>query len=122
MTHNTNCSSARRSFLLLLALLLLLPSCGKVSSESSETETVSADTAAEQTEETKTPSNLPDTDWQGKEFLVLGQTDKDGYAQFSTHEIDAAELTGDALNDAVFNRNMAIEENKWSKIVIDYKY
>lgn len=116
MTHNTNCSSARRSFLLLLALLLLLPSCGKVSSESSETETVSADTDAEQTEETKIQSNLPDTDWQGKEFLVLGQTDKDGYAQFSTHEIDAAELTGDALNDAVFNRNMAIEE-KYNVII-----
>lgn len=99
----------KRILVLLLAAMTVLPACGNSNTPDTTDTTANADTETVETE-TKLTTALPDTDWEGREFRVLGQTDADGYAQFSTHEIDAEELTGDALNDAVFNRNTIIED------------
>lgn len=105
----TSKNTLKRILILLLATMTLLPSCGNSTVETTNTDTTT-DTTETAPEETELTTKLPDTDWEGREYRVLGQTDRDGYAQFSTHEIAAEELTGDALNDAVFNRNTTIED------------
>lgn len=52
------------------------------------------------------PDNLPDTTFGGKSFRVM--TYNNSYGDDS-YEIVSEELTGDACNDAVYNRNLDIE-------------
>ena len=52
--------------------------------------------------------DLPDTDFGGREFRVLGN--EGNYPQFSSFEIYAEAENGDVVNDAVFKRNRAVEE------------
>lgn len=54
------------------------------------------------------PDNLPDTKFDGAEFRVMTRETYAGW-QYST-EIMVEELNGDACNDAVYNRNVEIEE------------
>lgn len=104
----------RRLFALILTLTLLLPtfsSCSDKGTESAPENTGTAENTLNpevEPEETERKSSLPDKDWGGRAFRVMGQTNPT-YSQFSTHELYAAELTGEALNDAVFNRNLTIE-------------
>ena len=108
MYTSTN-TTWKRILVLLLATMTVLPACGN--SDTPDTTDTTANTSTEVVEtETELTTALPDTDWEGREFRVLGQTDSEGYAQFSTHEIDAEELNGEALNDAVFNRNTTLED------------
>lgn len=97
-------------FLLLTTVFLLLPSCG------GGDEPVSAVNAGGDIEETTTEEvttvlthKLPDTDWEGRTFTVLGRF-HETYSQFCNTEIVAEELTGEIVNDAVFNRNSQIAE------------
>lgn len=106
----TSKNTLTRILILLLATMTVLPGCGNSEIETSTNESTVDTAETTPSEETKPTTKLPDTDWEGREYRVLGQTDRDGYKQFSTHEIYAAELTGDALNDAVFNRNTTIED------------
>ncbi|MBQ2726831.1 MAG: hypothetical protein IJF78_14095 [Clostridia bacterium] len=53
------------------------------------------------------PDNLPDTKYDGAEFRVY--TVDAAYADYEG-EILAEEITGDACNDAVYNRNIRIED------------
>ena len=97
--------------LLLAALLALLPvtGCGDTAAETEDTaaETVAAETAAE-TEETKLTPDLPEMDFEGYEFRMLTK----GLYNVHWRSIDAVaeELTGEPINDAVFNRNTYIAE------------
>ena len=56
------------------------------------------------------PDDLPEMTFNGEEFRVL--TNADGYngRVIKTIEIVAEELTGDACNDAVYNRNIKLED------------
>lgn len=106
----------------MLAVLTLL-SASACSETANTEETDSADTATTgvtaTTEETETenlsdyelrqliPDDLPDTDFGGKSFRVMTH-DSSSYGSGS-YEIVADEITGDACNDAVFNRNREIE-------------
>lgn len=92
----------KRTMTLVLALLLLLASCGG----SAAPETEMAETAA-QTEaavETELTDNLPERDYGGADYVILAAAEQwqNTYA--------AEESTGDVLNDAVFNRNAAVDE------------
>lgn len=100
----------KRISTLALALLLLLSSCGGAVDE---TETA-ADTSAVETEAETGPltemekralvkDDLPDKDFGGMQFRI---STKKG----TLYEIDAEELTGDLLNDALYDRNLRIEE------------
>ncbi|MBP3293802.1 MAG: hypothetical protein J6N32_08620, partial [Clostridia bacterium] len=60
------------------------------------------------------PDNLPAVNYDGAEFRVMTRETFAGW-QYST-EIWVEELNGDACNDAVFNRNVAIEERFGVKI------
>lgn len=91
----------KRTMTLILALLLLLASCG-----GTETETT-AETAA-QTEaaavETELMDNLPERDYGGADYVILSA------AEQWQHTYAVEESTGDVLKDAVYERNMAVEE------------
>lgn len=99
----------KRISALALALLMLLASCGGAENETT------ADTAAGEETITETgpltemekraliKDDLPDKDYGGMQFRI---STKNG----TMYEIDAEELTGDMLNDALYDRNLRIEE------------
>lgn len=94
---------------LLLAMLVTLPvftACGDA--ETAETETAAdalteTETAAE---DTSLKSTLPeDLDFAGASVTIHARGDDDTWM-----EIQVDEANGDALNDAIFNRNLMVEE------------
>jgi len=95
------------TLLLLLSMILgMTAGCGETVQE---TET-SADTAAPETEtvptETELTTALPaDLDFGGESVTIHARGDDDSFLEVYTEE-----LNGDVLNDAVFNRNAAVEE------------
>ncbi len=99
-----------RIFALLLAALLLT-SCGNAATTETTadtTETAAQTEAVTETETEKLLPDLPEKDFEGHTFTMLTK----GY--FSTHwysmEAYAEELTGEPINDAVYNRNADIGE------------
>ncbi|MBR4959922.1 MAG: extracellular solute-binding protein [Clostridia bacterium] len=94
---------------LFMALLLALPmfaSCGDTA-ESQETEALT-DTAAVETEPEDTtlkPALPADLDFGGETVTIHARGDDDSFLEVYTEE-----LNGDVLNDAVYNRNAAVEE------------
>ncbi len=108
----------KRSLTVFLALTLLLSSfasCANdtpdpadtTATETSGTVTENAETEAE-TVDPASVLELPETNWEGKEFCVLGQSHAT-YPQFSNFEINVDEITGEGVNDAVYNRNRGLE-------------
>lgn len=97
---------------LLLAALLVLSGCGGGSADPVETNTgTNTDTTTEtvaQTEETRRTADLPEMDFDGYTFTMLTK----GLYNIHWRSIDAVaeEMNGEAINDAVFNRNSAIAE------------
>ncbi len=119
----------KRLFAMLLAALLVLPAfaaCGKSDEEpsasSQETTTAAATTTAATTEapvETdkyEIGDTLPaDLNFKGEEihFLSRGRS-------WCKDVVDVADMTGEVINDAVYNRNAAVEDRLNIKIV-DHK-
>ncbi len=105
------------TILLLLAMLLPLSSCGGTTvDETPEAQETTAETVVET--ETELTADLPDTDWGGQTFTVLGS----GHPvreQFRNFEIDVAELNGEVVNDAIYNRNLEIEQ-KYNVLIEQY--
>ena len=66
---------------------------------------------------TSIPDNLPDVRFDGKEFRVLTEGVLAGFDY--TTEIAVEDLTGDTCNDAVYNRNILIEDRFDAKIAVD---
>jgi len=109
---------------LLLAAMLLptLASCGN--SNSAQETTNTADTTVQETvkettaEESRNaiPDDLEDTDFGGRTFIFLGSaSDANPNAYFKGFVV-ADELTGEIVNDAVYSRNLAIDERFNTKI------
>lgn len=98
---------------LLLASLTLcgtLAACAAEGGQSSVTTTSSnvnspADTTVAETERT---DNLPETNLDGWEFTMLNYDDS--AHSFSLKTLDVAELSGEHLNDAIYQRNRAMEK------------
>ena len=59
--------------------------------------------------------DLPDMDFGGKAYRALGRYHAT-YAQFINFEIEAEEITGEPVNDAVYNRNRRLED-KYSVVI-----
>jgi len=62
--------------------------------------------------------DLPETDWNGATFNVMGRT-HETYWFFRSFEIYAESENGETVNDAVFRRNRDIEEKYNVKITQD---
>ena len=99
----------KRLLAMLLAALMLTPAmtaCG--GGEGTETTADPADTAAEETqpEETEIRDDLPaDLKFTGETFTILSRED----LQWE-NEMITPELSGDIVNDAIYNREITVEE------------
>ncbi len=93
---------------LLISMLASLTACAGEGG-SSETTADSTTAPAETTADPAKTLDLPDKDWGGKTFTVLGRSDAN-YPQFNNFEIYAESENGDVVNDAVFRRNTTIED------------
>jgi len=102
-------SFRRQSAAALLLLASLLAACGGTEPSGTPTETETATAAAETETAAVLQANLPDTDWGGRTFMVLGR-DNPTYNQFDSFEIYAEKEIGEVVNDAVFRRNSVIQE------------
>ncbi len=96
--------------LLLAAQLLALVSCGSGSTETGETTQTATGTTGAETQETELKPDLPDVSFGGAEYTVLRWSNADNVELHTHFEYDAEELTGELLNDAIYNRNQVIEE------------
>ena len=116
---------------LMLSSTALMTACSNNSAEENSGETTQQNTASDVTvtpEETDVstddlsdyeqrqliPDNLPDVKYNGADYRVLTHSSDEYY-----QEIMADELTGDACNDAVFNRNLDVEERFDVKLSVD---
>jgi len=95
-----------------LLVAMLLASCGKTESKDNPQNTTDDNTVVETTAETEDPiisrtlqDEVPDMDFGGTDFRVLAQGDLTTF-----FEMYVPELTGDAMNDAVYNRNQVIQD------------
>lgn len=100
----------KHTFCLIFAGVLLLSSCaaGENAPESTAPETAGADTVQEETEITRenTPDNLPaDLRFSGETVVFHVRGDDNCIKEFQTEE-----LTGEAINDARYHRNIAVSE------------
>ena len=104
--------------LLLIAMLVPFASCGsggtteKETSGNAPSETSGADTTADsETTLLDYPDNLPDMDFGGKTYTVLGEEGMSGF-------FHADELTGEVVNDALYNRDVKVGERFNAKITL----
>jgi len=109
--------------LLLCGTALPLIACASDGSNSSDITTADVESAetteAAETAEERLYPDLPETDWNGEEFHVLGRT-SDRW-QFVSFEIFSEGENGETVNDAVFRRNRDIEEKYNAVVTQDLK-
>lgn len=100
---------SKKLLALLLAVLMLVPAmtaCG--GGENTETAPAAGETAPDETEQTETElrDDLPDgLKFTGETFTILSRED----LQWE-NEMVTPELTGDIVNDAIYNREITVEE------------
>ena len=102
------------SLVVLTALLLSLYGCQN-GRDAQNPPIVKQESASEETNPAGTETDepavaLPEMDWDGRAFHVLGMAVLGGYEQFKNFEICTDEQTGDVVNDAVFNRNLLLAD------------
>ncbi len=115
-----NSKSVTAALLLSAILFLLLASCGETASAPSSPSGADSQTAAPAAEETTTADpatvyELPDLNFDGQEIHFLTSKNS-GYDWYTSKEIYAAEQNGELFNDAVYLRNLTIEEKYGVKI------
>lgn len=107
------------TILLLIAMLLPLASCGNGGKDSdtetqgnvsAESDTTGANTAESETTRADYPDDLPEKDFGGKTYTVLGE----GMSVY----FHADELNGEVLNDALYNRDVKVGERFNAKIAL----
>ena len=106
------------ALILLTAILASLPasvSCGERKA-GDETDTPASDQSASSEEtSSKYADELPELDYEGAEFRIL--TFDQSTLSFARSVIDVLEQSADTLNDAIYQRNRAVEERLNIKIV-----
>ncbi len=117
----------KRLLTLILAMLMLTPlvSCSENNDKNTEVDTPTEESVTPADEEEvvveseedtleKLYEDLPTGDYGGSDFRLLNNTSNFAYT-FMTAE----EMTGDGLNDAVYERNMTVSDRLGIKIVED---
>lgn len=96
-----------------MTILAIFSSCSNneenIAADTSVVDTTVSDDEPAITEPERIEPDLPEMDFEGETFYVLGRTN-DTYSQFVNFEIDAESITGDLVNDAVYQRNSVLEE------------
>ncbi|MGN1345226.1 MAG: hypothetical protein ACI4V1_00450, partial [Eubacteriales bacterium] len=82
-------------------------------SPSSDPLNTDGETEAEETEASRAsiPDDLPERDFEGRDFIVLGSDDE----HFGDYVV-VEELNGEVVNDSVYSRNLTIEERFNAKV------
>ena len=112
--------AAKKGLTLLLALMLMASAVGCASENAADTSSetavsAEASTTLEETEPVEPEpehvmwENLPTTTYDGFEFKIVEYTPGPDTGATMLHG-DAEELTGEMINDAIYNRNRAVEE------------
>jgi len=112
-----------RFLILLLSFIMAAQaaSCGNTSTASDDTTPADDTTTAAENVDPNSVLALPEMDWKGRQFRVMGVRD-DTYPQlWNTFEIDAEAENGDVVNDSVFRRNMVIED-KYNVEIVELYY
>ncbi len=89
----------------LLLTALLLTSCGSTV-DTTVTDTTPTDTIPE----TEAYNGLEAKDFGGVTFTILNREKSPNYNAHPNPEVSAEELTGEVLNDSVYNRNQILQE------------
>jgi hypothetical protein len=117
---NIKTSLMKRCVIIFLSILLTFSavSCGAKTTQK-QVEATSAEIAditsgAEESSEPVRP-NLPSRDWGGADFTIMERED-DSSGWWGSTDVYTEELNGDSLNDALYNRNAAVES--WFNISI----
>ena len=108
------------ALLLIVMIFSVFAACSDKSSETTVNTTIAgndSETISEETTEGRIDPGLPDdVNYDGYEFKVLTKGDHNSH--WSSRDIAAVEVTGEPINDAVYNRNLAISE-KYGVTVVD---
>ena len=109
----------KRVLTAILCALLLLTGCGGSTAQTAKNDTAQSeqsgdDTVAKAETETEFLSVLPPKDWEGYEFRIL--TTDVMVNETMYHEVYSEGVNGEVVNDAVYARNMAVEEKYKIKI------
>jgi len=105
----------KRALAMLLMALTVSPmliACSSGDSGNAADTTTAAATAETTPGETtsgRIEHELPDMTFGGRDFIILGRKEETN-TQFNNFDIEAAEMTGEIVNDAVFKRNSDINE------------
>ncbi|MGM9652520.1 MAG: hypothetical protein ACI3XP_02665 [Eubacteriales bacterium] len=108
MTAKRTCSR----FLTVLMAILCLSACAQKApalSDASDKEESDVLTTPEET--TSDELKLAKTDFDGAKLRILGMGPNYGVGYYETTDIWVAEQTGESFNDAIYDRNLACEEN-----------
>lgn len=99
----------------LITALLLLASCGEAAGDSSETTgTNDANESTTSVAETAESFDVPELDFEGREFVILACDEDVRYTY-----IEDAEQTGDIMDDAIYDRNTKTEEQLNIDLVVE---
>ncbi len=101
-------------FILTAILAAQFAGCGENASVGGTTPSGETTTAGESTIDMSAVCELPDKRWGGREFRVLGRESE--RPQFTNFEIYSEGENGDLVNDAVYRRNVLIEDRYDVKI------
>ena len=110
-------SVKKRVVLLWLLAAMLCSACGQkdAGTEPETTAETTAETVAESESETTredVSDNLPEKDFDGREFRIVSYS-------YIADDYEAEEMNGSLVNDAIYNRNLAVEERFKIKLVAD---
>ena len=107
--------------LVLSVIFMTIISCSDTSQQGTVNETTAAAVEDIAENETTIPKiELPAFDYEGQTFLVLAREDGAGSTTWDIRDICAKEQNGELINDAVYNRNIVIEE-KYNITIDEYK-
>ena len=99
---------------LLLALITIAPTLLSCAADPVETTPVAVETETAETqpeEETELLPDIPALDFGGEEFMFLTSDENDtNGVDWMTYDVWVENTTGDVINDAVFERNLYLEE------------
>ncbi len=111
--------TVKKAALALAALMLtgtIFAACGETASPAGPSDTTAAQQAEAETTaaETQRTSGLPDTNWEGRTITFLARGPE--YSAWESIDVYTDKENGETLNDALYRRNLNVEEKYNVKI------